>query len=249
MNPPESSTVARPLRLVVSDFPGEGGPLGDEVRVWVVPFNAVPLDASELLGFLTPDEQTRAARYKVEKARHEFVIARGLLRSLLGTHLGMVPNTVPIVYNGGGKPGLSDAVGSLHFNVTHTDGLALIALASRPVGIDVERVRTLANPDGLVGRFFSPAEATAYRALPAELQMAGFFRGWTTKEAVIKAAGLTVLCLDGFDVELHPARLPAVLAVRHAMLCASEWRLHAWEPVPGFAAAVCLESEIAPNTG
>ena len=46
----------------------------------------------------------------------------------------------------------------IHFNVTHTDGLALIALARRPVGVDVEQLRAVSDPEGLVRRFFSAAE-------------------------------------------------------------------------------------------
>jgi 4'-phosphopantetheinyl transferase len=130
----------------------------------------------------------------------------------------------------------------LHFNVTHTDGLALIATATTPIGIDVERVRPMADADGLVRRFFSPAEWEAFAALPAELRPAAFFRGWTCKEAVIKAAGLSVLTLDGFDVEFHPARPPAVLATRHSELVGGNWILEAWEPVSGFAAAVAVRS-------
>jgi 4'-phosphopantetheinyl transferase len=79
--------------------------------------------------------------------------------------------------------------------------------------------------------------------LPAGCRPAAFFRGWTCKEAVIKAAGATVQCLDGFDVELDPARPPAVLAVRDAALCGPGWAVAHWEPGPGYTAAVAVEGE------
>jgi 4'-phosphopantetheinyl transferase len=160
---------------------------------------------------------------------------------LLGGCLGVAAREVEFTYNANGKPLLADPSAGLHFNVTHTDGLALVAVARRPVGIDVERVRHVANPEGLVGRFFSPAERAAFQALEEAHRPAGFLRGWTSKEAVIKAAGLSVACLDDFDVELHPARPAALLAARHAALAASAWRLAAWEPAPGFTAALAVE--------
>ena len=61
------------------------------------------------------------------------------------------------------------------------------------------------------------------------------------KKAVIKAAGASVQNLDGFDVELDPARPPAVLAVRHPLFAGPGWAVADWEPAPGFAAAVAVE--------
>lgn len=217
-----------------------GRPAEGEVRVWVVPLQYPPADEAALLACLTPEEHERAARYKVARPRHQFVTGRGLVRQILGTCLGVRPADVPITYTGAGKPVLDG--GALHFNVTHTDAVALLAVATRPVGVDTEQVRDLANPDGLVQRFFSPAEGAAYRSLPQELKRAGFFHAWTCKEAVIKAAGLSVTCLESFDVELDPTQAPAVLAARHPELAGRRWGLAAWEPVPGFAAAVAVES-------
>ncbi|MBA4067366.1 MAG: 4'-phosphopantetheinyl transferase [Isosphaera sp.] len=231
-----------PPRVVVASLADPAAVRPGEVRVWVVPLAAA--DPADVLDLLTPDERARADRYKVGKARHEFVVGRGHLRRLLGELLGVEPAAVPITTAGAGKPVL--AGGGVHFNVTHTDGLALVALADRPVGVDVERVRPVANPDGLVDRFFSPAERRAYRDLPPDLRPAGFFRGWTTKEAVLKAAGLGVMRLDDFDVELDPGRPPAVLAARDPAL-AGGWGLSAWPPADGYAAAVAVRSVSPPS--
>ncbi len=231
-------------RIVVASCAELGGTpsAADDVRVWVFPLDTPPRPEAELLACLTVEERERANRYKIAKPRHQFVTGRGLLRQILGECLGVGPLEVPITYTGAGKPVL--AVGDLHFNVTHTDAVALIALANQPVGIDVEQVRKLTNPDGLVERFFSAAECEAYRALPPEMQPRGFFRAWTCKEAIIKAAGLSVTCLDGFDVELDPHRPAVLLSARHPEITAKSWGLTAWEPLPGFAAAVALSSEL-----
>jgi 4'-phosphopantetheinyl transferase len=94
--------------------------------------------------------------------------------------------------------------------------------------VDVEVVRPVRDMGGLVRRYFSPAEAEAFARLPEADKQAGFFRGWTTKEAVIKAAGATVACLADFDVELDPRRPPGVSAVRTDLLGGDRWALAEW---------------------
>jgi len=234
------------MRIVAtSDFDWAArAPDKNDVRIWAISLAKPPTEANELFGDLTLDEQTRADRYKVATARLQFVITRGLLRRLLGRQIGVAPREVPITYIGGGKPVLAVRDENLHFNVTHTDSLALIALAHRPVGIDIERVRPVTEPGNLVRRFFSAVERETFLALPSSLWPAGFFRGWTSKEAVIKAAGLSVAVLDEFDVELHPARPAALLAARHRALSAASWQLSAWEPAPGYCAAVATSESM-----
>jgi 4'-phosphopantetheinyl transferase len=211
----------------------------DEVTVWVIPLTEPPTAIEVMFSDLTGEERSRAERLRVDSARRQFVVTRASLRRVLGAQLEVLPIEVPISQVGAGKPAVSGA--DFHFNVTHTEGLGLIALARRPVGVDVERLRTPANPEGLVSRFFSPRECDDFLALPAELRRAGFIRGWTCKEAIIKASGLSIAYLDGFDVELHPARPAALLAARHPVVAASAWSLAAWEPEGGFAAAVAVE--------
>ena len=230
------------VRVVVGPYLGSMAavPHADEVRAYVIRLDEPPISIEELHACLTPDEQARAERYKVHRSRQQFVTARGLLRRLLGKCLNAAPREVSISYTGAGKPVLADAGSGIHFNVTHTDGLALIVLARRPVGIDVEHLRAVSNPEGLVGRFFSAAERDTYLALPSALRSAGFFRGWTCKEAIIKASGLSVAYLDEFDVELHPNRPAELLAARHAALMGTKWQMMAWQPAIGYAAALAL---------
>jgi len=216
-------------------------PAADEAHVWFAKPDDLPWSLAELGDVLTPDERDRAARYKAGTVREQFTASRGLLRRLLGSCLGVAPHAVPITYVLNGKPVL--ACRSLHFNVSHTHGLMMIALASRRIGVDVERTRAVPDAAGLVSRFFSPAEQDSYLRLPESCRERAFFRGWVCKEAVIKAAGATVQYLDGFDVELAPDRPAGVLAVRHESLASAGWLVADWVPEPGFAAAVAVEGD------
>jgi 4'-phosphopantetheinyl transferase len=220
--------------------PPAARPAADEVHVWVADLGQLPADPGELAAALTPDERDRASRYRAVRVREQFIVCRGLLRRVLGGYLGVEPRAVPITYEGAGKPVLADPV--VHFNLSHTDGLAVIAVGPRRVGVDVERDRPVPDTAGLVDRFFSVAERAAFRQVPADRRPAGFLRGWTCKEAVIKAVGVGVAALDWFDVEMDPARGPAVLATRHPSLDGPGWSVAAWEPSPGYLAAVAVES-------
>jgi 4'-phosphopantetheinyl transferase len=212
----------------------------DEIRVLVVPLENSPLPFSDLLQILVEDERARAERFRVEKPRIQFVITRGLLRLALARILGVAPAMVPIGYTAVGKPILLENNTNLHFNVTHTDGLALIAFARRVIGVDVEKLRRMENGDGLVVRFFSELEQFSYLSLDIGRKEEGFFRGWTCKEALIKAAGLSVAYLDTFDVEIDPEKPARLLAVRNPGLMGSDWGLVALKPAVGYAAAVAV---------
>jgi 4'-phosphopantetheinyl transferase len=217
-------------------------PAGDEVFAWVVDLARPPVAVGELFRRLTLDEQARAARYLIAKVREQFVIGRGLLRGLLADCLGVAPGAVPLACLPSGKPVLAGEGAALHFNVAHTDGVLVLAAGRRRVGVDVERVRELkADVDGLVRRYFSPAESAAFGGLPPRHRPAAFFRGWTCKEAVIKAAGATVGCLADFDVELHPDRPPRVNAVRDPQLAGVEWALAEWVTADNAAVALAVE--------
>jgi len=232
------------MRVRVLPCPAEpvtAPPGSDESHVWVVDLDRPPLPADVLASLLTDDERARAARYRAATVREQFTLARGALRRLLGGYLGVPPDRVPITVAAGGKPQLVG--GGLHFNVTHTTGLALVAVAPVRVGVDAEKRRHLPDADGLVQRFFSPAERAAYHALAADVRPDAFYRGWVCKEAVIKAAGATMHVLDAFDVELDPERPAAVLAARHEQLAGCDWAVADWCPAAGYTAAVAVEGD------
>jgi 4'-phosphopantetheinyl transferase len=232
-----------PVRVRVSADPAAFArpPAADEVLAWMVDLARPPVHPDELFGRLVPDEQVRAVRYRIARAREQFVVGRGLLRGALGRWLGVEPSAVPLAYLPSGKPILARSDVPLQFNVTHTDGVLVLAAARRRVGVDVEHVRPMSDAAGLVERYFSPAEGAAFRALPDRDRTAAFFRGWTCKEAVIKAAGATVGCLADFDVEVRPDHPARVTAVRAPQLAGSGWAIAEWVAAGDAAVALAVE--------
>jgi surfactin synthase thioesterase subunit/phosphopantetheinyl transferase len=215
----------------------------DEVHVWRIPLEQPPDYLEALRQTLSTDEMERAGRFYFEKDQRHFVAGRGILRIVLGRYLGRAPERLAFSYNPQGKPALAgDVAGALSFNLAHSHGLALLAVARRgQIGVDVERIRPEFAGEQVAERFFSPAEVASLRSLPGDRRHEAFFACWTRKEAYLKATGMGLsLPLDCFDVTVIPGQA-ALLATRHDPAAAQRWSLRDLEPGPGYAGAVAAE--------
>jgi len=213
---------------------------GDEVHVWRATLDQTPLQIQSFLDSLTADEQARADRFYFEKDREHFIVARGVLRAILGGYLNRVPESLSFSYSAHGKPFL--AGDTIRFNMSHSHGIALYAVTrGREVGIDIERIRVDVEVAEIAERFFSCRGAAMLRALSAEVQREAFFNCWTRKEAYIKARGEGLsLPLDQFDVALAPGEPAALLDTRPDASEAARWSLRELPPTPNYVAALAV---------
>ncbi len=156
--------------------------------------------------FLSRDEIERAARFQSEGARSRFVLTRGWLRVILARSLDVTPERLTFSYGANGKPALAEEWrrSELSFNVSHSEGYALIGLTTgRAIGVDIEQVRPMPDFADIASGYFSEIEMRALAALPEADRLRGFFRCWTRKEAFMKATGDGMaIALDGFSVSL-----------------------------------------------
>jgi phosphopantetheinyl transferase len=193
----ERIAPARPAPLVTEGGSATVLPLRPaEVDVWRAALDQQPDEVVQFLqGLLSSDESHRAAGFYFERDRRRFVVGRGILRILLSRYLGCTPQQIRLCYGANGKPALSEpapaaAEETLHFNVAHSEGLALFAFTrAGEVGIDVESMRDLPDWPQVAEASFSPHELAQLRACPAERRRDEFFRAWTRQEAVLKALG------------------------------------------------------------
>jgi 4'-phosphopantetheinyl transferase len=213
------------------------------VHVWLGQLEPPPEVLRRCAALLSADEQQRAARFYFPRDANRFTVARGTLRTLLGHYLGEAPHSLRFVEGTHGKPALAGSDVSLHFNISHSHQLALVAVArEREVGVDIERLRPEVAGEKIAERFFSTAEVATLRALPTEQQVEGFFNCWARKEAYIKGRGLGLaLQLDAFDVSLVPGQPAALLATRGPAQDGRQWQLYDLPAVPGYAAALAVE--------
>ncbi len=217
----------------------------DEVHVWRAFLDLATEQVEDLYRSLTPDEQERAGRFRFQRDREHFIVARGVLRAILGRYLKVEPGQLHFRYSPYGKPALTGESGgeTLRFNLSHSYGLALYAVArSREIGVDLEHIRADLASERMAEQFFSAREIAALRALPANVQTEAFFNCWTRKEAYVKARGKGLsLPLHQFDVSLAPGEPATLVSTRGDPLEASRWSLQALYPGPGYAATLAVE--------
>ena len=173
---------------------------------------APPARRAHVLRLRQPEEQRRS-------------LAAGLLlRAFLG-----VERDEQLVYGPVGKPAL--AAGGPEFSLSHSGNYAALAVSDRPVGIDLEQVRSF--PDAVFRRQFSPAEQDWAGA--DDLRR---FLVWTRKEALMKA--------DGAGLTLEAAALPALPEGDGAVTVGGVRRYFSALQYDGHAVSLAAETPEAP---
>lgn len=216
-----------------------------KVHLWRRSLEASSPAMETCSALLSAAEREKAERYRIERPRNDYILTRGTLRSLLAGYLRCKPQDLSFEYTTYGKPFLADHR-ELQFNVSHTEGLALLAFVrDREIGVDVEKVRAQTDALKLAERFFSEHERNDLRNLQGDELHAAFFRCWTRKEAYIKAKGEGLsLPLHQFDVSIAANQTQALLATRPDAQEAKRWAISDISVPAGYAAAVAVEQEI-----
>jgi len=208
--------------------------------IWLADLDAAD-SGDDALGILSEDERARAGRFVFDVHRRRFIVCRAWLRARLAERLGCGAASLRFEYGPVGKPALAGGE-PLRFNVSHSDRYALLAMAEgAEIGVDIERLRPLSDMNALAERVFSAAERAALAAVAADRREEAFFAGWTRKEAYLKARGEGIGLLGAIEVALTPGEVPRLIRVAGQPDELQRWSLEALSPVPGFAAAVCME--------
>jgi 4'-phosphopantetheinyl transferase len=218
-----------------------------EVAVWQAPLDdATPEWLQFLHELLSADEAERASRFFFERDRRRFIVGRGVLRLILARYIDVAARELSFVYGANGKPALAGESSQVHFNLAHSGEVALYAVTrTGEVGIDVERVREMADWERIAELSFPLRECARVNAAPPGEKMPAFFRAWTRQEALLKALGVGLggPRRDFSQFRVHslpaPAGYAAAVAVsRTARFIGSQiWRAGA---VPGqFEARQC----------
>jgi len=216
-----------------------------EVHVWRTTLAWPEAAAHRLEQSLVADERDKMERFRFEKDRRRYLVGRGLLRSLLGRYLDVMPLALRFETTAAGKPHLASSQGQLQFNVAHSGDYVLIAIADgRAVGIDVEEVRDDFDTGEIAAHFFSPNEQRELETLSGRAKIEAFYSCWTRKEAYVKARGEGLsLPLDQFDVSLRPNEPARLIATRPDPDDAKRWHLSGLGVADGYKAALAVEGQ------
>jgi 4'-phosphopantetheinyl transferase len=203
-----------------------------EIHLWQASLAVAAEQVQVFAALLSADELQRAARLIAAEHQRRFIIARGILRTLLGRYLVCDPRELQFLYTEQGKPFLADT--DLRFNISHSVDMAVYAFTRKvEIGIDVEKVEAVFKAD-VAKRFFSNAEYELLTALFGEEQQRGFYRIWARKEAVIKGIGEGLhIPLDSFSVTLQDIQ-------QLTFAPGSEWYLQSFMVDTDFEAAFAV---------
>jgi 4'-phosphopantetheinyl transferase len=199
--------------------PGDG-----EVHLWRGGLDVSPQTAVELTRSLSVGERQRAQRARCESDRSRYASARGWLRQLLAGYVDADPADLLLGTDSDGKPRLRHpGVPWLHFNLSHSAGTVVVAVARREVGVDVEEIRRDFPIDAAARRFLSVREQRDLADVQYDRRIDAFFTTWSRREAYLKGIGV------GLGKAEQGLGIPA------------SWSLAAFEAGAGFAAAVAVE--------
>lgn len=216
-----------------------------DVAVWTGELSTADAASWRLLD---GTERARAERFVGVTSRQRFVAAHAAVRRILGGVLGVDPASVtferaPCVHCGAphGKPVVDGPhSGVVELSLSRSGGAVAVAVAPAavPVGIDIERCRTV-RAEHLAARWFTPTERrfVGHDSTSSDR----FLRLWTRKEALLKAtaegvpgglASVEVLGTDWNDkgpLEVRRHDLP--------------WQIADVEPPLGYLVAVACRGQ------
>jgi 4'-phosphopantetheinyl transferase len=197
-----------------------------------------------LSSVLSEEERARHDRFMFAKDRDLFLAAHGLLRFVLARRVDVAARELLFVVNAYGRPELLLGQGrrEVRFNLSHTQGLVALAVASsRDVGVDVECMRDVNL--GVADRYFAAEEVAALQSLPLDRRRDRFYSYWTLKESYIKARGMGLaLPLDGFAFDLSQGSDLGFRARHDVDAEPSRWRFALFAPTDEHRAALAFET-------
>jgi len=214
-----------------------------EVHLWWVDLEQHRhlLDACQDL--LDPQENQRTAAFHETAHRRDFILQRGILRFLLGTYLGLAPDSLQLEQSDSGK--LSVHIGNrleLNFNLSHSGQLALYAFCRQAaLGVDIQQRRPLDELWELAERVLSRIELEQFQAQAYDQRSDWFFRAWVRKEAFLKAWGSGFLIEPGTITILPAEKQPDTLVIVRQEKPAPGWRVIDLSASQGYEAALCWQ--------
>ena len=225
-----------PSSACLEPLPPQAWPQGRDVHVWSIDLSAPAAAPAECLD---EREVDRARRFVHSDDARRYVRAHVALRSILGAYLGCEPARTAFAEEAQGKPRLVGPRGGLHFNLSHSKELALLALGSADeLGVDVEAVRPDLPGADLAAAVLDARELEQLALVPDEAQAEPFVTCWTRKEACLKAVGL--------GLNLEPRSLYAGLQAQpmRVRIGPRELELMSLEVRPGYRAALAVAGGI-----
>jgi 4'-phosphopantetheinyl transferase len=217
----------------------------NEVQVFVADARAIGADrdrVAEALRWMPAAERARFEQFRHDEDRMMFAVGRLMARTLVGRALSVDPSAWAWREGPHGRPEIDQAHTNLRFNLSHSAGLVICALArDREIGVDVEDLTRRAPDPAIVPRYCSPAEADDVRS-HGDRWRDRFLTYWTLKEAYVKARGVGIsvpLSEISFTLDAQGARIGFAGSLAGTD---PQWAFHLWHAGATHLAAVAAHA-------
>jgi 4'-phosphopantetheinyl transferase len=218
------------------------------IDIWTIPLDSADHPLDESLALLSEDERSQANRFAFPEIKRRYVLAHAGLRIVLAEYIPEKPGAMRFEINAFGKPALAQGTthGNIQFNLSHSGELALVAVTrDRPIGVDVEWIKPLADHLKIASRYFAADELDALKNVSASKSQEAFIQLWTGKEAFIKARG------EGLNVPFsqfslatlieHPGRTSTRVRLPGDR---TDWSVYRLKLVDGYLGAVAAAGRV-----
>ena len=206
------------------------------------PINYFELAHLTFKKYLDEDELKRFQRFHFEKDAFQFIVCRTILKFLLAKELNRNVSQIKILSDEHKKPYIGPK-NTLHFNLSHTDNCALIAISNHEVGVDIEFINPRIDFADILSNSFNTDEIEFI--LGSRNKTKTFFKFWTRKEALVKAMG------KGIDDNLPKIKVTDGFHLNQGLILRSDidWRVLSFEVNLDYAAAIATNklSDKAPQ--
>lgn len=190
-------------------------------HVWVTLASVAHIHAkngTSDLSWLGQEELNRYHAITASRRRNQFLSGRRFARECLASQVGgqwhdyllSAPvNAPPLVL----KQPTNAVKKPLHISLSHSSDYLVCAVATRPVGVDIENTATKRDGVAMSSFVLSEDEFSSVLDLPTNERRAQFYARWTLKEAWIKqcptATAMQAIACFPCD---HPDALGAVIS-------------------------------------
>ncbi len=141
-----------------------------------------------LANYLSGDESAKALKLQDTIQADSYIQSHAFLRKALSNILNTQPLSLKFYTNTWGKPFLQNWP-NIHFNLSHTFGMAALIVNKTYCGIDVEWIKEQ-NIELIKNVVYHPDELANEKLLKKRPEMlSNFYRIWVIKEAFLKTLG------------------------------------------------------------
>ncbi|MFF1560779.1 4'-phosphopantetheinyl transferase family protein [Streptomyces sp. NPDC058279] len=168
----------------------------DRIDLWLVRRPTGAAADALAIGELDDDERRKTDAFIRQSDGMLYAAAHVAVRRLLGRYTATLPQDVrfmrepcPGCGEAHGRPALSPPPPPLHYSLSHSGGVALVGVGTRPLGVDVEKLPGVETVD-ICSKALHPDEQSEIAETEAGDERRQLFgRIWTRKEAFLKGLG------------------------------------------------------------